>query len=247
MKRLYLLIMLVCLTIMASAQPRNVRKPDARPGDRQSQRQEIRHDRRDALTLSSVDIHVGSPLGPAGKAVIGADLVFLHRFSPSVSFGGGFGLDYINALDRKLVENKEKSYEYQSELSLPIFLRGRYMFGQKGYGHTHHSDYMQYNRRREGVNAFAQVDAGYRIGLCSLASQDGANFDSANVKGVFAEPQIGLSLGKGLDVSLGVPVQSYQKCELTHNRASSDSSLNAVFTTKSGVYTGLTAHLIITW
>lgn len=222
---------LVCLPLIASAQTRK----------------EYRQARRDANSVAAVDLHAGKPLGVAGKMVAGADVVFLHKYSPAFSLGVGAGLDYIDALNTLTIEGKEKTPTYNAELSVPVFLRGRYMFGQRGYiGRDTRPHDNIYRERREGINFFVQADAGYRVSLGALSDGSmGKSLGKGNIKGIFLEPQAGISIGKGVDISLGLPFQAYNK--MVRETSSVIEGVEETVSPKRGLYSGAALHLVIAW
>lgn len=155
---------------------------------------------RTGTVASYLDLHLGEGVGKGAKAIGGGNLSFLARLAPEFQFGVGIGLDYIHALALQGKENNDKKYDYHGELSLPLFLRGRYILGDA------------YSR---GANFFVQCDLGYRFGLGSLNSGKDARFidkfEKNNVKGFFAEPQFGIAINDIISLSFGLPFQHYNK------------------------------------
>lgn len=200
--------------------------------------------------LIGVDVHAGNIFGDAGRVQTGADFVFSHKFAPDFALGVGAGLDYINAHDHILKVGKDKEAKYQSELSLPIFLRGRYIFGQQGYYgrnvYDKHTSRAAQNTH-QGWNVFAQVDAGYRMNLGCVSKNDGSDsgFGSGHVKGFFAEPQFGVSFGRNLDFAVGLPLQAFEKNIIDISNIASSSSVTGV--SKNRMYSGLILHLVVAW
>ena len=84
---------------------------------------------RTGTVASYLDLHLGQFMGKGANAIGGGDFSFLARLSPEFQFGVGVGVDYIHALAFQGKENNEKKYDKHGELSLPLFLRGRYLLG----------------------------------------------------------------------------------------------------------------------
>ena len=189
-------------------------------------------------TVSSyLDIHLGEAMGHAGHAVGGANLSFLYRFSPDFQFGIGSGLDYIQALalQGKGTNNKNE-YDYHGELTLPLFLRGRYLLGTNDYS---------------SASFFTQIDFGYRFGISAYNTGKNSgvknvakNFEHCNAKGVFLEPQFGVALNETISFSFGVPIQRYLKNVSTVTIDSAYQS-EALISTKKALYLGGVLHLIL--
>lgn len=150
---------------------------------------------------SYLDLHVGEGVGRGAKGIGGANLSFLYRMSPVFQFGVGGGVDYIHALALQGRQNKKNEYDYHGELTLPVFIRGRYLLGDVVY--------------TRGANFFIQGDLGYRFGLSAYNTGKNKgvikNLEKCNVKGLFIEPQFGIAINDALSVSLGFPFQHYNK------------------------------------
>ena len=167
--------------------------------------QRFNDDYRDSDVASYIDFHLGEGVGRGAQAIGGINLSFLYRFSPEFQFGVGGGVDYVHALAIQGGSKKNKDYDYHGELSLPIFMRGRYTISGDGY----------YDR---GANFFIQCDLGYRIGLSAYntGKESGIkklakNFENCNVKGFFLEPQFGIAPNRTISFSFGLPIQRYFK------------------------------------
>lgn len=150
---------------------------------------------------SYLDLHAGQGIGHGAKGIGGANLSFLYRMSPLFQFGVGGGVDYIHGLALQGKLDKKNEYDYHGELTLPVFIRGRYLIGEAGY--------------TSGANFFIQGDLGYRFGLSAYntGKEKGIikNLEKCNVKGLFIEPQFGVAINEALSVSLGFPFQHYTK------------------------------------
>lgn len=160
---------------------------------------------RESSVASYLDFHLGEGIGHGAKGFGGANISFLYRFSPEFQFGIGGGIDYFHALAIQGGEKKTKDFDYHGELSLPLFMRGRYAIGGGDF----------YNR---GAQFFVQFDLGYRVGLSAYntGKENGIknlykNFEKTNVKGLFFEPQIGIAASRSISFSLGFPIQRYTK------------------------------------
>lgn len=156
---------------------------------------------RTGTVASYLDIHIGEGIGKGAKGIGGVNAAFLYRMSPVFQFGVGTGMDYVHALTLQGREAKKKDYDYHGELTLPVFLRGRYLLTDAGY--------------TRGASFFAQLDFGYRFGLGAFNSgKEGGlfeKFEKCRVKGMFVEPQFGLEVNETLSFSLGLPFQHYNK------------------------------------
>lgn len=150
---------------------------------------------------SYLDLHFGQGIGRGAKGIGGADVAFLYRMSPILQFGVGAGVDYIHALALQGKLDKKNEFDYHGELTMPVFIRGRYLLADAGYA--------------RGANFFVQCDLGYRFGLSAYntSKKEGIikNIEKCNVKGLFFEPQFGVALNETLSLSLGLPVQHYNK------------------------------------
>lgn len=150
---------------------------------------------------SYFDIHLGEGVGRGAKGTGGITAAFLYRMSPVFQFGVGGGVDYIHALALQGKLDKKNEYDYHGELTLPIFMRGRYLLAEAEYA--------------RGANFFIQCDLGYRFGLSAYntGKNEGvfSNLEKCNVKGLFIEPQFGIALNETLSLSLGLPFQHYNK------------------------------------
>jgi len=163
------------------------------------------YDDRDGSVASYLDLHLGEGVGRGAHAIGGANVSFLYRMSPEFQFGVGAGVDYVHALELQGGSGRNKDYDYHGELTLPVFMRGRYALGGTGYYDS-------------GAQFFVQCDLGYRFGLSAYntGKESGIkkiakNFENCNVKGVFFEPQIGIAPNRTLSVSFGLPFQRYFK------------------------------------
>ena len=197
------------------------------------------YDDREGSVASYLDLHLGEGIGHGARAIGGANVSFLYRFSPELQFGVGAGVDYVQGLALQGGLKKQKDYDYHGELTLPIFQRGRYALGGSGY----------YDR---GAQFFAQCDLGYRIGLSAYntGKQNGAkniakNFENCNVKGFFFEPQIGIAPNRTVSFSFGLPFQRYFKnsCPVSVTIADEDTKIE----TKSLFFMGAELHVMISF
>ena len=210
---------------------------------------------RNPMALTQLDLHLGEGLGQGAGIIAGADLAFLHRFSPSFALGAGFGLDYVKGLDRITVTNGTKEADYWGELTLPLFLRGRYTFGRRGmigrsYGYGRSSYYGEPYNPREGTHIFMQYDLGYRFGIAAYDfSSEGSAISHGNVHGLFFEPQVGVSVGRNASVSIGIPFQGYDKCTnvVTASGSGSEASCSSSYSTERRTLVAAVAHLTISW
>ena len=163
------------------------------------------YDDREGSVASYLDLHLGEGVGRGAQAIGGANVSFLYRFAPEFQFGIGAGVDYVHALALQGGSGKNKDYDYHGELTLPIFMRGRYALSGTGYYDS-------------GAQFFIQCDLGYRFGLSAYNTGKNSgvknlakNFENCNVKGVFLEPQIGIAPNRVLSFSFGLPFQRYFK------------------------------------
>ena len=201
--------------------------------------QRFNDDYRDSDVASYIDFHLGEGVGRGAQAIGGINLSFLYRFSPEFQFGVGGGVDYVHALAIQGGSKKNKDYDYHGELSLPIFMRGRYAISGAGY----------YDR---GANFFIQCDLGYRIGLSAYntGKESGIkklakNFEKCNVKGFFFEPQIGIAPNRTLSFSFGLPFQRYYKnmSPVSVTVIDEDTKID----TKSLMFMGADLHMMISF
>lgn len=214
---------------------------------------------RSPMALTQLDLHLGEGLGQGAGIMAGADLAFLHRFSPAFALGAGFGLDYFKALDVMVINNGTKEPEYWGELTLPLFARGRYTFGRRGmvgreYSYRHANYYGDRYTPREGTHIFMQYDLGYRFCLTALDFDDGVSgFTRGNIHGLFFEPQVGVSVGRNASVSIGLPFQGYTKCTSdkaigpTPSENSLPESISVKYESERKVLVAAVAHLTISW
>lgn len=186
---------------------------------------------RTGTVASYLDLHLGQFMGKGANAIGGGDFSFLARLSPEFQFGVGVGVDYIHALAFQGKENNEKKYDKHGELSLPLFLRGRYLLGDL------------YSR---GANYFIQCDLGYRFGLRAFNSGKNAGlfdkFEKTNVKGFFIEPQFGIAINDVISLSFGLPFQHYNK--LISNLPIDQTTADDI-SVKSMMLAGAKLHFII--
>ena len=197
------------------------------------------YDDREGTVASYFDLHLGEGVGHGARAIGGANVSFLYRLSPEFQFGVGAGVDYVHALALQGGQNKQKDYDYHGELTLPVFMRGRYALGGSGY----------YDN---GAQFFVQCDLGYRIGLSAYntGKQSGAkniakNFENCNVKGLFFEPQIGIAPNRTLSFSFGLPFQRYFKNISPVSVTIVDE--NTKIDTKSLFFMGADLHVMISF
>ena len=190
--------------------------------------QRFNDDYRDSDVASYIDFHLGEGVGRGAQAIGGINLSFLYRFSPEFQFGVGGGVDYVHALAIQGGSKKNKDYDYHGELSLPIFMRGRYAISGDGY----------YDR---GANFFIQCDLGYRIGLSAYntGKESGIkklakNFEKCNVKGF-----------RTLSFSFGLPFQRYYKnmSPVSVTVIDEDTKID----TKSLMFMGAELHMMISF
>ena len=150
---------------------------------------------------SYFDIHLGEGIGRGAKGTGGINAAFLYRMSPVFQFGVGGGIDYVHALALQGKLNKKNEFDYHGELTLPVFMRGRYLLAEAGY--------------TGGADFFIQFDLGYRFGISAYNTGKNKgvfnNLEKCNVKGLFIEPQFGIDINETLSVSLGLPFQHYNK------------------------------------
>ena len=181
---------------------------------------------------SYLDLHVGEGIGRGSKGTGGANVSFLYRFAPEFQFGVGSGLDYIHALARQGKVDNKKDFDYHGELTVPVFLRGRYLLGDV------------YSR---SASFFAQVDLGYRFGISAYNTgkyeKITKNFEKCNVKGFFFEPQIGIAPNETISFSLGFPFQHYTKH--ISDVSASNTEVTEDFKTKSLMFMALNFHVMI--
>lgn len=195
------------------------------------------YDDRSGNVSSYLDLHIGEGVGPGAKGFGGANVSFLYQFSPEFEFGIGGGLDYIHALALMGGAKKAKDYDYHGELSLPLFVRGRYAIGDSGSYYDH------------GTHFFIQCDMGYRIGLSAYntGKQSGIrkNFEKTNAKGFFFEPQLGVAPNRVISFSIGFPFQHYFKNTSAVSVTADD--VDADFDTKGAMYMGADIHFMISF
>ena len=191
---------------------------------------------RTGTVASYLDFHIGEGVGRGSKGFGGVDLSFLYRFSPEFQFGVGSGLDYYHGLALQGKLNNKNEFDYHGELTIPLFMRSRYLLGDTGYSQS---------------TFFFQCDLGYRFGVSAYNSgkTTGAknvikNFEHCNVKGFFLEPQVGISINETLSVSFGLPFQRYAK-NITSSSIASAYETDIDFTTKQLMFMGLDLRLII--
>jgi hypothetical protein len=187
---------------------------------------------RTGSVASYIDFHLGEGIGRGAKAIAGGNLSFLARLSPEFQFGVGMGLDYVHALALQGKLNKEKEYDYHGELTLPLFMRGRYLMGDV------------YTR---GANFFIQCDFGYRFGISAYNTGKNKgvikNLEKCNVKGLFFEPQLGIAINEIISLSFGLPIQHYNKyiSELPIEQITAETNLTA----KGLAFMGADLHFMI--
>lgn len=193
--------------------------------------------------VKSVDLHLGTGLSYKANLIAGADFAVLHKFSPSFSLGAGAGVDYIQALKYRTVSTKEN--QYWNEVSVPVFARGRYLFGRRGmignYEYGRNSMYGQYREVREGVHFFVQCDLGYRFCVTAINfdKDQSDTFEKGNAKGFFLEPQAGISLGRSIDIAVGLPFQGFNKHLIKEAGSAAEAS--------KSLYAGGMVHLTFSW
>ena len=182
---------------------------------------------------SYFDIHLGEGIGRGAKGTGGINVAFLYRMSPLLQFGVGGGVDYIHALALQGKLDKKNEYDYHGELTLPVYMRGRYLLADAGYA--------------RGANFFVQFDLGYRFGLSAYntGKNNGIlnNLEKCKAKGLFMEPQFGITLNETLSLSIGLPIQHLNKqiSELPVANTTSETSLK----NKSLMYMGTNIHFMI--
>lgn len=196
-----------------------------------------------SMAVESIDLHLGTGLSYKANIIAGADFAVLHKFSPSFSLGGGVGVDYIQALKYRTVATKDN--QYWSEVSVPVFARGRYLFGRRGmignYDYGRNSMYGQYREAREGTHFFVQCDLGYRFCLTAVDFDEDKSdsFSKGNSKGFFVEPQAGISLGRNIDIAVGLPFQGFTKNLIKEAGSAAEAS--------KSLYAGGMVHLTFSW
>ena len=182
---------------------------------------------------SYFDIHIGEGIGRGAKGTGGINVAFLYRMSPFLQFGVGGGVDYIHALALQGKLDKKNEYDYHGELTLPVYMRGRYLLADAGYA--------------RGANFFVQFDLGYRFGLSAYNTGKNKgilnNLEKCKAKGLFMEPQFGVALNETLSLSIGLPIQHLNKqiSELPVANTTSDTYLK----NKSLMYMGANIHFMI--
>jgi len=188
---------------------------------------------RTGTVASYLDLRVGKGIGHGANGIAGANASFLYRLAPEFQFGVGAGVDYIHALSLQGKADKKKEYDYHGELTLPVFLRGRFLMGEAGYTRS--------------ASFFVQCDLGYRFGISAYNTGKNkglfSNFEKCNVKGLFVEPQIGIAPNDVLSISLGFPFQHYNKfiSETSIENTTADANLK----TKSLMFMGADLHFMI--
>lgn len=195
------------------------------------------YDDREGSVASYLDLHIGDGLGRGAKGFGGGTVSFLYRFSSDFQFGVGGGVDFYKGLALQGGAKKDKEFDYHGELSIPVFLRGRYALGGGGY----------YD---QGAQFFAQCDFGTRIGLSAYNSSKNSgitalakNFERCNVKGLFVEPQIGIAPNRTISFALGFPFQRYQRnvSPVSIDQTTKDTEI----TTKDMMFSGANIHFMI--
>lgn len=195
------------------------------------------YDDREGSVASYLDLHLGEGIGRGAQGMGGGNVSFLYRFSPEFQFGVGAGVDYIHALALVGGTGKNKDFDYHGELTLPVFMRGRYAIGGSGY----------YD---DGAQFFLQFDLGYRMGLSAYNTGKNSqikgvvkNFEKCNVKGLFFEPQIGIAPNRTISFSLGLPFQRYLKNMSPVSVQIVDD--NTKIETKNFIFMGADLHFMI--
>jgi hypothetical protein len=187
---------------------------------------------RTGSVASYLDLHLGEGVGRGAKAIGGGDFSFLARLSPEFQFGVGIGLDYVHALALQGKLNNKSEYDYHGELTMPLFLRGRYLLGDT------------YSR---GANYFVQCDLGYRFGISAYNTGKeknlAKNLEKCNVKGFFIEPQFGIAINDIISLSFGLPFQRYTK--IISNLPVAETTKDTPTSTKGLMFMGADLHFII--
>ena len=193
---------------------------------------------RTGTVASYLDLHLGEGVGKGAQAIGGANISFLYRFSPEFQFGVGSGIDYIHALALQGKLNNKNEFDYHGELTLPLFLRGRYLLGDVS--------------SRSQASFFIQCDLGNRFGISAYNTGKNKgvkglakNFEHCNVKGFFVEPAIGIAANETLSFAFGLPFQHYTKniANIPVENAYEISDME--YKTKSLMFMGAELHLMI--
>lgn len=187
---------------------------------------------RTGTVASYFDLHFGEGIGRGSKGFGGASVAFLYRFSPEFQFGVGGGADYIHALALQGKSGKKNEYDYHGELTVPVFMRGRFLMGDV------------YSR---SALFFLQCDLGYRFGITAYNTGKNDNLfkkiEKCNVTGLFAEPQLGIAPNDFISISLGLPLQRYTKYISDQPVANTDSSVQ--LKTKDLTFLGAEVHFMV--
>lgn len=227
MKRILIAIALCCLTLSSAFAQRYY---DDRPYDSRYERYF-----RTGTVASYFDLHLGEGIGHGAKGLGGANVSFLYRFAPEFQFGVGAGVDYIHALALQGKSSKKNEYDYHGELTMPVFLRGRFLMGDAGY--------------TSAAAFFIQCDLGYRFGISAYNTGKSKgvikNIENCNFKGFFVEPQLGVAPNDIISFSLGLPFQRYDKniSSLPVAETTSDKDIKV----KSLMSMGVNVHFMISF
>lgn len=191
---------------------------------------------RSGSVASYLDLHLGEGIGHGAKALGGANVSFLYRFAPEFQFGVGAGVDYIHGLALQGKLDKKNEFDYHGELTVPVFMRGRFMMGEAGYTHS--------------AGFFLQCDLGYRFGISAYNTGKykefknlAKNFEHCNVKGFFVEPQLGIAPNDVISISFGFPFQHYTKH--ISDKPISQTTDDTVLKTKELMFMGADLHFMI--
>jgi hypothetical protein len=194
---------------------------------------------RNGTVASYLDLHIGEGVGRGAQGFGGANLAFLYRFSSDFQFGVGSGIDYFHALALQGKKGDKNDFDYHGELTLPLYMRGRYYIGNGGYS-------------LGSANFFFQCDLGYRFGLSAYNTGKNSgvkgvakNFEHCNVKGFFVEPQVGIALNETISFSFGLPFQHYTKNITTLNIANAYELTDFEPKTKELMFMGVDVHFMI--
>lgn len=190
---------------------------------------------RTGTVASYLDLHIGKGIGHGANGMAGANASFLYRFAPEFQFGIGAGVDYIHALSMQGKADKKNEYDYHGELTLPVFMRGRFLMGEAGYTRS--------------ASFFIQCDMGYRFGIAAYNTGKNKglvkNFEKTNVKGFFVEPQFGIAPNETISFSIGLPFQRYNK--FISDLPIASTPANAELKSKSLMFMGAQLHFMISF